>query len=53
MRSALRLFGGALPAGTSEHLAAELVWLGISNYQRVLNDEAMWEHMRATAHLSV
>ena len=29
---------------------AELGWLGISNYQRVLGDEAMWEHMRATAH---
>jgi multiple sugar transport system permease protein len=29
---------------------AELVWLGISNYQRVLGDEAMWERMRATAH---
>jgi multiple sugar transport system permease protein len=29
---------------------AELVWLGIANYRRVLNDEAMWEHMRATAH---
>jgi len=29
---------------------AELAWLGISNYRRVLGDEAMWEHMRATAH---
>jgi len=29
---------------------AELAWLGIANYRRVLGDEAMWEHMRATAH---
>jgi multiple sugar transport system permease protein len=29
---------------------AEVSWLGIENYSRVLNDEAMWEHMRATAH---
>lgn len=26
------------------------VWVGIANYQRVLNDEAIWENMRATAH---
>jgi len=26
------------------------VWLGIANYRRVLNDEALWEHMRVTAH---
>jgi len=25
-------------------------WLGISNYQRVLNNEAIWETMRTTAH---
>ncbi len=29
---------------------AEIGWLGISNYQRVLNDEAIWENMRTTAH---
>jgi multiple sugar transport system permease protein len=26
------------------------VWVGISNYQRVLGSEAIWENMRATAH---
>jgi multiple sugar transport system permease protein len=25
-------------------------WVGLSNYRRVLNDEAVWESMRATAH---
>ncbi|MFL6662240.1 MAG: carbohydrate ABC transporter permease [Rhizobacter sp.] len=25
-------------------------WLGLANYKRVLNDEAIWEHMRVTAH---
>jgi multiple sugar transport system permease protein len=25
-------------------------WVGISNYQRVLGSEAIWENMRATAH---
>jgi multiple sugar transport system permease protein len=29
---------------------AERVWMGIANYRRVLGDEAMWEHLRATAH---
>jgi len=29
---------------------AAIEWLGISNYQRVLNDEAIWENMRVTAH---
>jgi multiple sugar transport system permease protein len=29
---------------------AEVKWLGLSNYQRVLNDEAIWENMRVTAH---
>jgi multiple sugar transport system permease protein len=29
---------------------APIEWLGISNYQRVLNDEAIWENMRVTAH---
>ena len=29
---------------------AQIEWLGISNYQRVLNDEAIWENMRTTAH---
>ena len=29
---------------------APIAWLGISNYQRVLNDEAIWENMRTTAH---
>ena len=28
----------------------EVDWVGISNYQRVLADEAIWENMRATAH---
>ena len=32
---------------------AEVVWLGIDNYRRVLNDEAIWENMRATAHFLV
>ncbi|NRF67459.1 sugar ABC transporter permease [Aquincola sp. S2] len=32
---------------------ADTVWLGIANYQRVLNDEAIWENMRATAHFLV
>jgi multiple sugar transport system permease protein len=32
---------------------AEVVWLGLSNYESVLNDEAIWEHMRATAHFLV
>ena len=29
---------------------AEVLDVGIENYQRVLNDEAVWENMRATAH---
>ena len=29
---------------------AAIEWLGISNYQRVLTDEAIWENMRVTAH---
>jgi len=29
---------------------AAIEWLGISNYQRVLNNEAIWETMRTTAH---
>jgi multiple sugar transport system permease protein len=29
---------------------AEIDWVGISNYQRVLTDEAVWENMTATAH---
>jgi multiple sugar transport system permease protein len=29
---------------------AELLWVGIGNYSRVLNDEAIWENMQATAH---
>ena len=28
----------------------EVAWVGLVNYQRVLNDEAVWESMRATAH---
>jgi multiple sugar transport system permease protein len=28
----------------------EGVWVGISNYRRVLGNEAIWENMRATAH---
>jgi len=34
----------------ANHAGADTLWLGISNYQRVLNDEAIWEHMRVTAH---
>ncbi|MDL9999752.1 sugar ABC transporter permease [Variovorax sp. J22P240] len=29
---------------------ADVLWVGISNYSRVLNDESIWENMRATAH---
>src|SRR5687768_9135452 len=29
---------------------AAIEWLGISNYRRVLNNEAIWENMRVTAH---
>jgi multiple sugar transport system permease protein len=29
---------------------AEVSWIGISNYQRVLTDEAIWLNMRTTAH---
>ena len=32
---------------------ADVLWTGIANYQRVLNDEAVWENMRATAHFLV
>jgi multiple sugar transport system permease protein len=32
---------------------AEVVWLGIDNYRRVLTNEAIWENMRATAHFLV
>ncbi|HEX9719746.1 MAG TPA: sugar ABC transporter permease [Ramlibacter sp.] len=32
---------------------AEVVWLGIDNYRRVLGNEAIWENMRATAHFLV
>jgi multiple sugar transport system permease protein len=32
---------------------AVIEWLGISNYQRVLNNEAIWENMRTTAHFLV
>lgn len=32
---------------------AEVAWLGIDNYRRVLNNEAIWENMRATAHFMV
>jgi multiple sugar transport system permease protein len=28
----------------------DTLWVGISNYRRVLGDEAVWENMRATAH---
>jgi multiple sugar transport system permease protein len=28
----------------------DTLWVGLANYQRVLNDEAIWENMRATAH---
>jgi multiple sugar transport system permease protein len=29
---------------------AGTAWVGIANYRRVLADEAVWEHMRVTAH---
>jgi multiple sugar transport system permease protein len=29
---------------------AAVEWLGLSNYRRVLNNEAIWETMRTTAH---
>ena len=29
---------------------APTAWVGLGNYQRVLEDEAIWEHLRATAH---
>ena len=29
---------------------ADVLWVGLGNYSRVLNDEAIWENMRATAH---
>jgi multiple sugar transport system permease protein len=29
---------------------AGALWVGIANYRRVLGDEAIWEHMRVTAH---
>ncbi len=29
---------------------ADVLMVGIDNYRRVLNDEAIWENMRATAH---
>ena len=32
---------------------AEVLWVGIDNYRRVLGDEAIWENMRATAHFLV
>lgn len=32
---------------------ADTVWVGIENYQNVLNNEAIWESMRATAHFLV
>ena len=32
---------------------AEVAWVGIGNYERVLNDEAIWENMQATAHFLV
>jgi multiple sugar transport system permease protein len=32
---------------------ADSVWVGLSNYRRVLGDEAIWENMRATAHFLV
>lgn len=28
----------------------DTLWVGLANYRRVLNDEAIWENMRATAH---
>src|SRR6478735_3604650 len=32
---------------------AEVLWVGIDNYRRVLGSEAIWENMRATAHFLV
>src|SRR6516164_4079422 len=37
----------------ANHPNADVLWTGILNYQRVLNDEAVWENMRATAHFLV
>lgn len=37
----------------ANHPNAELVWTGIDNYRRVLGDESIWEHMRATARFLV
>jgi multiple sugar transport system permease protein len=37
----------------ANHANADVLWTGIANYQRVLNDEAVWENMRATAHFLV
>ena len=34
----------------ANHPNTEVVWQGLSNYKRVLNDEAVWEHMSVTAH---
>jgi multiple sugar transport system permease protein len=37
----------------ANHPNADVLWLGIANYRRVLGDEAVWENMRATAHFLV
>jgi multiple sugar transport system permease protein len=37
----------------ANHPNADVLWTGITNYQRVLNDEAVWDNMRATAHFLV
>jgi len=37
----------------ANHPGAEVLWTGIDNYRRVLGDEAIWEHMQATARFLV
>jgi multiple sugar transport system permease protein len=37
----------------SNRSSAVVEWIGTSNYQRILNDEAIWMNMRTTAHFLV
>jgi len=37
----------------ANHPDATVIWTGIDNYRRVLGDEAIWEHMQATARFLV
>ncbi|MGZ5786996.1 MAG: carbohydrate ABC transporter permease [Ramlibacter sp.] len=34
----------------ANHPNAEVSWLGLDNYKRVLNNEAIWDHLSVTAH---